>query len=115
MSMLKNFLEWFTIQENYFIVTAIGTLIVAMFAVLAWVRGWTLARRVWHWLKRPRLRIPRATLHIFPIRRYPLMSDQRWHTVLVGDQPAMHIITRLLCFAISDANVILLGPTPSFG
>ena len=91
--MLKDFLEWFTMQENYLIVTAIGTLIAAMFAVLAWVRGWTLARRLWHWLKRPRLRIPRATLSIFPIRRYPLMSDQRWHTALVGDQPAMQIIS----------------------
>ena len=91
--MLKDFLEWFTIQENYLIVTALGTLIAAMFAVLAWVRSWTLARRLWHWLKRPRLRIPRATLRIFPIRRYPLMSDQRWHTALVGDQPAMQIIS----------------------
>src|SRR6266536_2473304 len=30
---------------------------------------------------------------IFPIRRYPLMSDQRWHTASVGDRPAMQIIS----------------------
>ena len=91
--MWKDFLEWFTMQENSLIVTALGTLIAAMCAVLTWGRGWTWPRRFWHWVTRSRPRIPRATLSIFPIRRYPLMSDQRWHTALLGGQPAMQIIS----------------------
>jgi len=93
MRRLHDFLDWFTDQNNYLLVTTIGTLMAAMCAVLAWVGGWTLPRRLWHWLQRPRFRIPRATLSIFPIRRYPLMSDQRWHTAFVGDQPAMQIVS----------------------
>src|SRR6266581_814444 len=77
MSMLKDVLDWFTVQKNDLLVTAIGTLIAAIVAVLAWVRGGTVPRRLWHWLKRSRPRIPHETLRIFPIRRYPLMSDQR--------------------------------------
>ncbi len=93
MSMLKDVLDWFTVQKNDLLVTAIGTLIAAIVAVLAWVRGGTVPRRLWHWLKRSRPRIPHETLRIFPIRRYPLMSDQRWHTASVGDQPAMQIVS----------------------
>ena len=43
--------------------------------------------------KRYRPRIPRKTLSIWPMRRYPLMSDQRWRTASVGDQPVMQIVS----------------------
>jgi hypothetical protein len=37
-------------------------------------------------------------------------------TLLQEEKFARHtLLTRLLCFTISDINVILLGPTPSFG
>jgi hypothetical protein len=91
--MFKDFLGWFTVQVNYLLAAAIGTLIVAILIVLAWGCDWTLPCRIWHWLKRPRLRIPRQTLSIYPIRRYPLMSDQRWHIAFVGDQLAMQIVS----------------------
>ena len=40
-----------------------------------------------------RPRIPRKTLSIWPMRRYPLMSDQRWRTAAVGNHPAMQIVS----------------------
>ena len=43
--------------------------------------------------KRYRPRIPRKTLSIWPMRRYPLMSDQRWRTASVGNQPVMQIVS----------------------
>jgi hypothetical protein len=92
--MVKEFLDWYTLHDHSLTVTAIGTLMAAMFAVLvAWARGWTLPRRCWHWVKRPRLRIPRETLRIWPMRRCPLMSDQRWRTASIDDQPAMQIVS----------------------
>jgi len=93
MRMWKDVLDWFTVQDHSLTVTAIGTLLVALFAVLAWVRGWTWPRRCWHWSTRYRPRIPRKTLSIWPMRRHPLMSDQRWRTASVGDQPAMQIVS----------------------
>ena len=90
--MWKDVLDWFAIQDHSLTVTAIGMLIAAIVAVLAWLRGWTWPRRLWHGATRYRPRIPRKTLRIWPMRRYPLMSDQRWRTASVGDQPAMQII-----------------------
>ena len=92
MRMWKDVLDWFAIQDHSLTVTAIGMLIAAIVAVLAWLRGWTWPRRLWHGATRYRPRIPRKTLRIWPMRRYPLMSDQRWRTASVGDQPAMQII-----------------------
>jgi hypothetical protein len=91
--MLKDILAWFTIQDHSLTFIAIGMLLAAIFAVLAWVRGWTWPRRLWHWATRYRPRIPRKTLSIWPMRRYPLMSDQRWRTASVGDQPVMQIVS----------------------
>jgi hypothetical protein len=93
MRMVKDVLDWFTLQDPSLTFTTIGALLVAMFAVLAWVGGWTWPRRFWHWATRYRPRIPRKTLRIWPMRRSPLMSDQRWRTASVGDQPAMQIVS----------------------
>jgi hypothetical protein len=93
MSLWKDVLDWFTMQENDLLVTAIGTLMAAIVVVLAWVRGGTVPRRFWRWVTRLRPRLPRATLRVFPVRRYPLMSDQGWHTTAVGDHPAMQIVS----------------------
>ena len=92
MRTLQDWLDRFSVQHTYLLVTAMGTLLAAICAVLVWGRGWTVARRFWHGLQRPRLRLPRKTLSIFPLRRYPLLSDQRWHMVSVGEQPAMQIV-----------------------
>src|SRR4029434_11280429 len=54
---------------------------------------WTWPRRLGHWSRRYRPRIPRKTLRIWPMRRYPLLSDQRWRTASVGAQPAMQIVS----------------------
>ena len=90
--MWKDVLDWFTVHDHALTVTAIGTLLASIFAVLAWARGWTWPRRLWHSLTRYRPRLPRKTLSIWPMRRYPLMSDQRWRTASVDDQPAMQIV-----------------------
>ena len=91
--MWKDVLKWCTAHDPALTVTAIATLLAAMGVVLAWLRGWTWPRSVWHWALRYRSRLPRKTLRIWPMRRYPLMSDQRWYTASVGDQPAMQIIS----------------------
>ena len=91
--MWKDVLAWFTIHDHALTITAISTLLAAILGVLAWVRGWTWPRRLWHGATRYRPHIPRKTLRIWPTRRYPLMSDQRWHMVSVGDQPAMQIVS----------------------
>src|SRR5262249_39967716 len=93
MRMWKDVLDWFTVYDNALPVTAIGTLLAAMFVVLAWVCGWAWPCRLWHALTHYRPRISRKTLSIWPMRRYPLMSDQRWCTASVGDQPAMQIVS----------------------
>ena len=93
MSMLKDILDGFTMQDHSLTFTAIGMLLAAMFAVLAWGRGWTGLRSLWHGAARYRPRIPRKTLSILPMRRYPFMSDQRWRTASIGDQPAMQIVS----------------------
>ena len=93
MRMWKDVLDWCTGQDLSLPVTSIGALLAAMFVVLAWLRGWTWPRRFWHWARRYCPRIPRKTLRIWPMRRYPLMSDQRWYTASVGDQPAMQIVS----------------------
>src|SRR5215831_13708621 len=91
--MWKDVLEWCTAHDPALTVTAIGALLAAMGVVLAWLCGWTWPRRVWHWALRYRPRLPRKTLRIWPMRRYPLMSDQRWYMASVGDQPAMQIVS----------------------
>jgi hypothetical protein len=93
MSMLKDIVAWFTMQDHALTCTAIGMLLAAIVAVLAWGRGWTWPRRLWHGATRYRPRIPRKTLSIWPMRRYPLLSDQRWRTASVGDQPVMQIVS----------------------
>ena len=93
MRMLKDVLDWFTTQDHALTVAAISTLLAAILGVLAWVRGWTWPRRLWHGATRYRPHIPRKTLRIWPMRRYPLMSDQRWHMISVGDQAAMQIVS----------------------
>src|SRR5689334_12802711 len=93
MSMWQDFLDWCTVQAPYLTVTAIGTLLVALFAVLVWTRGWTWPRKFWHSLTRHHPHIPRKTLSIWPMRRYPFMSDQRWRTASIGDQPAMQVVS----------------------
>jgi hypothetical protein len=89
----QDILDGFTRQDHALTFTAIGMLLAAIVAVLAWGRGWTWPRRVWHGATRYRPRIPRKTLSIWPMRRYPLLSDQRWRTVSIGDQPVMQIVS----------------------
>src|SRR5215475_5805288 len=91
--MLKDILDGFTMQDHSLTFTAIGMLLATMFAVLAWGRGWTGLRSLWHGAARYRPRIPRKTLSIWPMRRYPLMSDQRWRTASIGDHPVMQIVS----------------------
>jgi len=93
MGMGKDVLDWFTIQAHSLTFTAIGMLLATIFAVLTWARGWTLPRRLWHSLIRYRPRIPRKTLSVWPVRRYPLLSDQRWRMASVGDLQAMQIVS----------------------
>ena len=47
--------------------------------------------------------------------REPLRAEEADALSHACETPEEKLITRLLCFAISDANVILLGPPPSFG
>ena len=115
MRMWKDVLDWFTVHGHALTVTAIGTLLAAMFVILAWVRGWAWPRRLWQALTHYRPRIPRKTLSMWPMRRYPHTSDQRWRTALVGDQPAMQIVsewqvTNLAREAIHIQNARIVRP-----
>ena len=91
--MWKDVLDWCAVQDPSLTVTAIGALLAAIFVVIACLRGWTWPRRFWYWATRYRPRFSRKTLSIWPMRRHPLMSDQRWRMASVGDQPAMQIVS----------------------